>query len=86
MISLQRRLEAEVSALEEERYQRFAAAVKEANVHLSAIFCRLSGQRGDAYCSHADDVKLAFAQGLGFHVRREAYLTQCTISCRRQQS
>ena len=65
-----------MSALEEQRYRRFAAAVKETNVHLSAIFCRLSGQRGDAYCSHADDVKLAFAQGLDFHVRQEAYLTQ----------
>ncbi len=48
---------------------RFAAAVKETNVHLSAIFRRLSGQRGDAYCSHADDTRLAFAQGLEFHVR-----------------
>ena len=73
---LQCRLEAELSALEEQRYRRFAAAVKETNVHLSAIFCRLSGHRGDAYCSHADNVKLAFAQGLDFHVRREAYLTQ----------
>ena len=67
-----RRLDAELSAQEEERYARFAAAVKETNEHLSVIFCRLSGQRGDAYCSHADDVKLAFAQGLDFHVRQEA--------------
>ena len=71
---MQCRLDAELSALEEERYRRFATAVKETNEHLSAIFCKLSGQRGDAYCSHADDVKLAFAQGLDFHVRRAAYL------------
>ena len=38
-------------------------------MHLSATFRRLSGQRGDAYCSHADDTRLAFAQGLEFHVR-----------------
>ncbi|CAL5221331.1 g3506 [Coccomyxa viridis] len=63
------RLEAELGELEEQRYVRFAAAVKETNVHLSAIFRRLSGQRGDAYCSHADDTRLAFAQGLEFHVR-----------------
>ena len=55
--------------MEEQRYARFATGVKETNVHLSAIFRKLSGQRGDAYCSHADDNRLAFAQGLEFHVR-----------------
>ncbi len=67
--SIQCRLEAELGALEEQRYVRFAAAVKDTNVQLSAIFRRLSGQRGDVYCSHADDTRLAFAQGLEFHVR-----------------
>lgn len=63
------RLETELAALEEQRYVRFAVAVQETNGHLSAVFRRLSGQRGDAYCSHAEDARLAFAQGLQFHVR-----------------
>lgn len=61
-------MEAKKERMETERYERFAAAIKDINGHLSGIFRQLSGQQGDAYCSHPED-KLLFAEGVDFHVR-----------------
>ena len=83
------RLEAEAEALMEQRCSAFVVAVKAVNERLSPIFCHLSGLRGDAYCSHATDRGLLFAQGVTFHVRCVAFPVwaphPCPITCQSKQ-
>ena len=40
------------------------------NCHMLDILLRLSDQRGDAYCLHAEDARLPLEQGLPFQACR----------------